>query len=176
MKPFHFQIFKSSNFQIFKSSNLQIFKFSNLQILFILLVVSFTACSPQRRIERIVARHPELRMADTLLLPDTLVTAAIAADTAIPLARLSDTVAVTRNRLEILLISRRDTIHVRGTCKADTIVRVLRVPVEKIKLVSAEGGWLGKVSWIVLGLVVVAAVWKNGTGKKNVTRDKIRDT
>ena len=151
---------------IFKFSNFQIFKFSNLQTLLILLAFSFTACSPQRRIERIVARHPELRMADTLLVPDTMVMAAITADTAIPLARLSDTVAITRNRLEILLISRRDTIHVRGTCKADTILRVLRVPVERIKLVSAEGGWLGKVPWIVLGLVVVAAVWKIGTRDK----------
>jgi hypothetical protein len=94
---------------------------------------------------------------------DTQFTAAITADTAIPLTRLTDKVVISRDKLEIKLVKIRDTIHVTGTCKADTIVRVIRVPVEKIKLVKAEGGWLSKVLWIVIGLVVVALVVKIGT-------------
>jgi len=53
--------------------------------------------------------------------------------------------------------------HITGTCKADTIVREIRVPVERIKLVSAEGGWLSKVPWIILGLLFIATLWKIGT-------------
>jgi len=137
-------------------------KSSNFHIILciLLLVSSFTACSPQRRLQRLVAHHPELRLADTLLVTDTLFTAAITADTAIPLTRLTDTVVIARDKLEIKLVKIRDTIHVTGTCKADTIVREVRVPVEKIKLVKAGEGWLGKVPWIILGVVFIATFWR----------------
>lgn len=138
---------------------------SNLQIILcmLLLASSFTSCSPQRRLQRLVAHHPELRMADTLVVTDTLFTAAITADTAIPLTRLTDTVVIARDKLEIKLVKIRDTIHVTGTCKADTIVREVRVPVERIKLLRAEGATLSKVVWIILGLAVITLVWKIGT-------------
>ena len=137
-------------------------KSSNFHIILciLLLVSSFTACSPQRRLQRLVAHHPELRLADTLLVTDTLFTAAITADTAIPLTRLTDTVVIARDKLEIKLVKIRDTIHVTGTCKADTIVREVRVPVEKIKLVKAEAGWLSKVPWVILGVVFIVTLWR----------------
>jgi len=142
-------------------------KSSNFHIILciLMLVSSFTACSPQRRLQRLVAHHPELRMADTLLVSDTVVTAAITVDTAIPLTRLTDTVVIARDKLEIKLVKIRDTIHVTGTCKADTIVREVRVPVEKFKLVKAEaGGWLSKLPWIILGLIVIAVIGNKVTG------------
>jgi len=103
-------------------------------------------------------------MADTLLVHDTFVMAAIVADTSIPISRLTDTVVISRDKLEIKLVKIRDTIHVTGTCKADTIVKEVRVPVEKIKLVKAErAGWLRNLGWLIMGLVVVAVVWKFGS-------------
>jgi len=99
-------------------------------------------------------------MADTVLVTDTLFTAAITADTAIPLTRFTDTVVISRDKLEIKLVKIRDTIHIKGTCKADTIVKEVRVPVEKIKLVKAGEGWLGKVPWIILGVVFIATFWR----------------
>lgn len=138
---------------------------SPLSILVMILIASlFSGCSPQRRLQRLVAHHPELMMADTLVVTDTLFTAAITADTAIPLTRLTDTVVIARDKLEIKLVKIRDTIHVTGTCKADTIVREVRVPVERIKLVKADAvGWLGKLGWIITGLFVVAMVVRNVT-------------
>lgn len=133
-------------------------------LVLILLASSFTACSPQRRLQRLVAHHPELRVADTLLVTDTLVTAAIKADTAIALTALTDTVVIARDKLEIKLLKIRDTIRVTGACKADTIVREVRVPVERIKLVKAEAAWLSKVPWIILGVVVIAVIGKKVTG------------
>jgi len=171
MQSAKFKIQKIMKKLVFTKGNLFFSLYSLLIIIvLILLVSSFTACSPQRRLQRLVAHHPELLAADTLLVHDTLVMAAIVADTSIPLTRLTDTVVIARDKLEIKLVKIRDTIHVTGTCKADTIVRELRVPVEKIKLVKAEGGWLSKVLWIVIGLVVVALVVKIGT------RDTVRKT
>ena len=137
------------------------FKFmgpQNLLFFLILHTLVFAACSPQRRLERLVSRHAELRIADTIKVNDSLIIPAISADTAIPLIRLSDTACIRNDRLEIALIRIRDTIHVTGRCKADTIIRTLRIPVERIKLVKAETGWLSKLPWIILGLLVIAIV------------------
>jgi len=139
-----------------KTSNFQIFKSSNLQIIFLLLMLA--SCSPQRRLERLVEHHPELRIADTLLIRDTIITLPVVADTALSIMRLTDTVTISRDRLEIKLVRLNDTIHIKGKCKADTIVRELRIPVEKIKLVKAEGGVLSKVLWIVIGVGVIVIV------------------
>ena len=99
-------------------------------------------------------------MVDTLLIRDTIITLPVVADTALSIMRLTDTVTISRDRLEIKLVRINDTIHIKGKCKADTILRELRIPVEKIKLVKAEGGWLGKLPWIIFGLCVIAIVWR----------------
>ena len=145
---------------IMKTSNTQIFNFSNPQIVFILLLSVLASCSPQRRLDRLVAHHPELRIADTLLIRDTIITLPVVADTALSIMRLTDTVTISRDRLEIKLVRINDTILVKGTCKADTIIQVLHVPVEKIRLVKSEGKVLSKVLWIVVGLGVIAVLWK----------------
>jgi len=131
---------------------------------FITILLLLSSCSPQRRLERLVAHHPELRIADTLLIRDTLIRPAIVADTSFPLSKMTDTVVISRDRLEIKLVRINDTIRIKGKCKADTIIRELRIPVEKIKLVKEGGGWLCKVSWIILGLFIIAAAWKWVTG------------
>ena len=143
-----------------KTSNFHILKFSNFQIICILFICVLSSCSPQRRLERLVLHHPELRMVDTLLIRDTIITLPVVADTALSIMRLTDTVTISRDRLEIKLVRINDTIHIKGKCKADTILRELRIPVEKIKLVKAEGGWLGKLPWIIFGLCVIAIVWR----------------
>ena len=118
------------------------------------------SCSPQHRLQRLIAHHPELKLADTLLIRDTIIRPLVMADTALSIIRLTDTVTISRDRLEIKLVRINDTIHVTGQCKADTIIRELRVPVEKIKLVKEGGGLLCKILWGVIGMVVVAMAWK----------------
>jgi hypothetical protein len=119
-----------------------------------------SGCSPQRRLERLVGHHSELRVADTLLIRDTIKLAPVAVDTALPLINLTDTVVIARDRLEIKLFRVHDTIHVMGKCKADTIVRELRVPVERIKLVKADGGVLSKLVWVLVAVGVIAMLYK----------------
>ncbi len=123
--------------------------------LFLLLLC--TACSPQKRLERLVSHHPELRLVDTVMLHDTLTIPEVSADTAIALNRLSDTSVIREDRLEISLIKLRDTLHLKGRCKADTIIRTLSIPVERIKLIKTEpkGNVLSKFMWIAAGIIVV---------------------
>jgi len=130
------------------------------RVTIILLLSVISSCSPQRRLERLVAHHPELKIADTLILRDTIIRPAIIADSSFPLSKMPDTVVISRDRLEIKLVKLHDTIHVTGQCKADTVVRELRVPVERIKLVKEGGGWGCKLLLGLIGVVVVAMAWK----------------
>jgi len=132
--------------------------FSITPLLYYSITLLLFSCSPQTRLQRLVAHHPELKLADTLLIRDTIIRSPVVADTALSIMRLTDTVTISRARLEIKLVRINDTIHIKGKCKADTIVRELRIPVEKIKLVKAEAGWLSKIPWIIMGIIVIVIV------------------
>ncbi len=133
---------------------------SIIPALLFLLLTLLTACSAERRLERLVAHHPELQVTDTLLIRDTITRAPVVIDTALALINLTDTVVISRDRLELKLFKVHDTIHVMGKCKADTIVRELRIPVERIKLVKEKGNVLGKLLWVLVALGVVAILYK----------------
>ncbi len=100
----------------------------------LILVGTLVSCTPQQRLERLVNRHPELRTPDTIGFTDTVITPLARLDTALPLVDLSAPVTLRHDRLELSMIRIRDTIRLKAECKADTIIRTLRIPVEKIKL------------------------------------------
>jgi hypothetical protein len=133
--------------------------------LLLLLASSLTGCSPRQRLARLVSHHAELRIADTLLIRDTIVRAAIEADTTFRLHQFTDSILIARDRLEIKLIRVHDTLRLTGKCKSDTIIRELSVPVERIKLVEtkAAGGVVGRIVWVVVGAIVIVVVWKKVT-------------
>lgn len=103
----------------------------------LILVGTLVSCSPQKRLERLVNHHPELRTPDTIGIIDTVITPLARLDTALPLVDLSAPVMLRHDRLELSVIRIRDTIRLHAACNPDTIIRTLRIPVEKIKLVKS---------------------------------------
>ena len=132
-------------------------------ILLILLVV-FQACSPQKRLTRLLEHHPELTVADTLKVRDTMVSPMITSDTIIDLRQMTDTVFVEKERLSVKLFRQHDTLYVEGKCKADTIIRTLRVPVERIKLVTQKPKFdlLTKILMAIIGGLIIIILLKFG--------------
>ena len=120
------------------------------------------SCSPQRRLTRLLEHNPELTVADTVRLRDTVISPMVKSDTFISLSRMSDTVVVEKDRLLVKLFRHHDTLYVEGKCKADTIVRVLRIPVEKIKLVKAEPetDFLFILFLVLAVVAIIAIIWK----------------
>lgn len=104
---------------------------------FLILVGILVSCSPQQRLERLISHHPELSTPDTIGFTDTVITLLARLDTALPLVDLSVPVMLRHDRLELSMIRIRDTIRLKAECKADTIIRTLRIPVEKIKLIKS---------------------------------------
>lgn len=104
---------------------------------FLILVGTLVSCSPQQRLERLVNHHPELRTPDTIGFIDTVITPLARLDTALSLVDLSAPVMLRHDRLELSVIRIRDTIRLRAACNPDTIIRTLRIPVEKIKVMKS---------------------------------------
>ena len=126
----------------------------------LLLIISFVllaACSPQRRLARLVEHHPELKTADTLCITDTVTLPGVTADTAVPVSVISDPVIVERERLQIIIRKVRDTLYIRGKCKPDTVIIRRQIPVERIHIIRPDNrsALIRRIPWIVVGMIAV---------------------
>ena len=123
------------------------------------IVFVLSACSPQHRLQHLLSSHPELKAPETILIHDTVIIPETKYDTAVSLVKLRDTLFLNKKNFSVQLLTRHDTLFVQGKCKADTIIKIFRVPVEKIRLVKPDRttAFLGKLPWIVVGLIVIVA-------------------
>lgn len=124
----------------------------------LLLVLSIqTGCSPSARLNRLLIHHPELMIADTMLISDTITIPLVEADTFFYLDSIHDTIILKKDRLEITLHRIHDTLYIRGKCNADTIIIHRTVPVEKIKIVKPDklDQLISKIPWLISGLIFI---------------------
>jgi len=107
---------------------------------YIIIILLLSSCSPQKRLNRLVKKHPELIKVDTLSVHDTIHTETIKADTVFKdttfLRLLRDTITVVNDRLRINTYHYRDSIFIEGECIGDTIIREIRVPYKYIQPVT----------------------------------------
>jgi hypothetical protein len=106
----------------------------------LLLVVVLTSCSAERRLQRLLDKHPELSRVDTLVVHDTIVLPGDTLFKFIPL-RTRDTIRVENERqvIEVVRVptgSICDTaeikLHLMGVIKPDTVYREVQVPIDRI--------------------------------------------
>jgi hypothetical protein len=118
------------------------------------------ACSPQKRLNRLLMKYPELR--DTVVIHDTVdaIVEYVRADTVF-LARYhstGDTVTLTKDRLRVRYVRMPgDTVYLSGECLGDTIRVPWRVEVPVVQPTKT----LDRVPWylwVVLGLLAMALV------------------
>ena len=130
----------------------------------IILLCIFASCSPQKRINRLVKKHPHLIQKDTIKVIDTIIIESVQYDT--------NTIFIPHKTVEVInnekvrLQYRYDTItnHIyhEVECKGDTLIRDVIVPVEKYNITNDYSF----VKWIVvllifgMGLVVFLKVWR----------------
>ena len=126
------------------------------------LILILFSCSPAKRLERLVSRHPELRHPDTLIVRDTLITPSVRADTTLHLEQLYDTVILEKERLQVKLLRISDTLYVEGNCLPDTIYYEKQIPVERINLVREPLLWrtLKPLFWILAAGVLLMLLIK----------------
>jgi len=128
---------------------------SDSKTISLLLLLLLSSCSPQHRLTRLIALHPELKVPDTIVIRDSLIVPQVRVDTMLDIKTILDTVIIQKDRLQIKLSRIHDTLFVSGKCKGDTVYITRKIPVEKIKIVKADkiDNLISKLPWIVIGLI-----------------------
>jgi len=111
--------------------------------------------------ERLIAKHPELVMQDTINIKDTVITPSVIADTSIGLRTLTDTLILRKENLEVKVMKMHDTLYISGNCKSDTIYKTIKVPVMKVKIIKPDkiDALIDKLPWIVIaGIMLILLI------------------
>jgi len=129
----------------------------------IILICLIVGCSPQKRLNRLLTKYPNLTEQDTIVVRDTIMVERYIHDTTTVL-EFHDTTTVINNE-RIILKYFHDTltkeIHHYVECKGDTVYMEKLVPIEKA--VFKELSWWDKYKeflYIVLVLIGVLMIIK----------------
>ena len=123
---------------------------------YLLIALLLFSCTPQKRLARLVKKHPELIRVDTVTVTDTftVITPRTQIDTFYSIKQLIDTVRLEKENLRVLTYLKNDTIYLDAKC--DTIViekvRTVKVPTKTVE-VKDEGFWQSR--WFRFLFIVI---------------------
>jgi hypothetical protein len=114
------------------------------------------ACNPQKRLNRLLMKYPELR--DTVVIHDTVeaVVEYVRADTVVRW-KPGDTIYLTKDRLRVRTVIDHDTVWQMGECLADTIRVPYRVEVPVVQpteIIEQIPWWY----WVLVGGLILAVI------------------
>jgi hypothetical protein len=122
----------------------------------IILFICLVACSPQKRLNRLLTNHPTLVQADTITVIDSVIVENYTRDTT-TIIKTHDTTTVINNERVVLKYfydTLREVIHHEVKCLGDTVYVETLVPIEKA--VFREISWWDKYKeFIYIGLVLL---------------------
>ena len=131
-----------------------------------ILILLLVSCSPQKRLNRLITKNPDLIQLDTLIVRDTIVIESFNYDT-VTTFKYSDTTIIV-NTEKVLARYYYDTLRQEIwheiECKEDTIFYEKLVPVEKV--VYKELSFWEKYEtliYILLALFVLLVIYKKLT-------------
>lgn len=128
----------------------------NLNLYLAVFVLLLAACSPERRLTRLLDRNPHLLRSDTLTLVDTITVPQVRVDT-VALLKPSDTLVLERERLKVQIVRRVDSVLVEAACEADTVVLTRTVKTKCPALPEPQPSrWY---LWLLIGFAVAVALW-----------------
>ena len=131
-------------------------------ILIILTILLLASCSPQRRLHRLVTKHPELSRIDTIKIQDTVIVPGPKVDTVFHSSLLKDTITITKEKLKIRLIEINDTIYLDAEVEPDTVILIKEILVDRIIHTEPVKWWIEYWwVWVILfGAVVLLNILK----------------
>ena len=108
----------------------------------ILIICFLISCSPQKRLNRLVRKYPQLTQLDTIRIIDTIVIDNYNYDTVETVNYHDTTIIVNNERIEARYFydTLRQEIFHEITCKSDTITKNRFIPVEKV-IIQEQKTW-----------------------------------
>jgi hypothetical protein len=122
-----------------------------------LCLVAFS-CSPEKKLQRLIRKHPELIKTDTVWRTDTVIVKEVFKDSVFKLFESHDTVTIIKDRLTIKhFYNKHDsTVYLSGKCDTDTIIKEVPVVVNSV---TAEIDYIEKYkTWLMLLLAVLIVI------------------
>ena len=131
-----------------------------------ILLLLLVSCTPQKRLNRLITKHPNLIQLDTLIVRDTIVIESFNYDTVTTFKYSDTTIIVNTEKVlaKYYFDTLRQEIWHQIECKEDTIFYEKLVPVEKV--VYKELSFWEKYSlliYIALALFVLLIIYKRLT-------------
>lgn len=128
-----------------------------------LILISLYSCSPEKRLSRLIRKHPELLTKDTLYVRDTIRLASHSIDTIIQNV-IGDTITIKDSIMVIKYVNNGKTVYLKGTCKEREVIVEKKIPFEKVVAVTKEvKPWYLKYLWwwliLTLGVIIGRFAW-----------------
>jgi hypothetical protein len=132
-----------------------------IPLLFILV-----ACSPQRRFNRLIKKHPYLLTSDTLIVKDTIrdtiriTVPEVEVDTIVSVKELYDTIILEKDRIKVKVWRVKDKVYINGKC--DTIY--IEKPIERIVYRKIPVKYYQKTPWYkillnnIIGILLILLI------------------
>jgi hypothetical protein len=133
---------------------------SNSKLFFIIfLLIAVCSCSPQRKLNRLRIKYPDMFKTDTLRFRDTLISKEVRKDTVFFQSR--DTTIIVKDRLTIKHFMHDSTIYISGHCASDTVIKYREVVNEKI-VYKEKKSFFDNVFNLMLILIVILVIYHTG--------------
>lgn len=135
----------------------------NKNVLFLVSLFFFVvgySCSPQKRLNRLLDRNPELKKDTVLTVHDTVITKSFNFDTLYNFKQSIDTVIINRKNVQVKVFHHNDTVYVKTNVKSDTIYKVISVPYSKINYTTDnQKNWTMFWAGMAVILFIIVVVW-----------------
>ncbi len=129
-------------------------------LLIILTALTMIACSPKARFNRLIEKHPELLVADTILIRDTitLYIPEVHTDTLVTLKELIDTVTLTKERVTVKAwyIPKEKKVYIQGKCDPVYVTKIIdrKIPIKYYE----KYPWWKKLANNMLAILIIFAI------------------
>lgn len=120
------------------------------------LLLFLSSCTPQRRLNRLLKRHPYLLQEQQTIIVHDTVTVTIPGtkvDTLFSVKQLRDTVFFTREQLHVKTWIKNDTVYIQAECDTVTKTVIREIPVKTNKFIYRKPR-----DGLILWLIVIAAL------------------
>ena len=132
------------------------------KILYILVLITLIiSCTPQRRLERLLRKHPELTSIDSITIHDTIrvTVPEVHLDTVVTLQQLYDTVYLEQEQLKVKVwMDRYHKVYIQGKCDTVYINKIVtrKIP---IRIYEKTPLWKKIINWIFVFLLIITVIY-----------------
>lgn len=120
-------------------------------------ILFFSSCTPQRRLNRLLKRHPYLLQEQQTIIVHDTVTVTIPGtkvDTLFSVKQLRDTVYFTKEQLHVKTWIQNDTVFIQAECDTVTKTVIREIPVKTNKFIYRKPRD-GLILWLVAIVILI---------------------